>query len=109
MGGVEQTGPQAAPCNISQKKLIMGSHMPLEVHLAGVKMVGVRSAHPHHHLNPYLCASFLLQPLTQLDPRYPQSTVVMCHGGGPRLRMWLRVPNQTMHTGVNGVVVVDTA
>lgn len=29
-------------------------------HLVGVKMVGVRSAHPHPHLNPHLCASFLL-------------------------------------------------
>lgn len=41
--------------------------MPLEVHLAGVKMVGVRTAHPHLHLNPYLCASFLLQ-LPSLPP-----------------------------------------
>ncbi|CAM4708715.1 unnamed protein product [Leuciscus chuanchicus] len=40
----------------------MGSLMLLEVHLAGVKMVGVRSAHPHPHLNPNLCASFLPQP-----------------------------------------------
>lgn len=47
------------PVTSCQTKVVMGSPMPLEVHLAGVKMVGVRSAHPHPHLNPHLCASFL--------------------------------------------------
>ncbi len=60
--GVQLTGLPAAPATSCQTKVVMGSLMPLEVHLVGVKMVGVRSAHPHPHLNPYLCASFLLPP-----------------------------------------------
>ena len=102
IGGVQQTGSPAAPCNSCQTKVVMGSLMPLEVHLAGVKMVGVRTAHPHPHLNPHLCASFLLPP-----PK--KSPVAMWNGGGHRLRMWLGVPSQTMHTGGNGVLVVEIA
>lgn len=80
----------------------MGSLMPLEVHLAGVKMVGVRFAHPHPHLNPHLCASFL-------PPPPHKSSVAMWNGGGHRPRMWLGVSSQTMHTGGNGVMVARTA
>ena len=35
-GGVQLTGPPAAPCNSCQTKVVMGSLMPLEVHLVGV-------------------------------------------------------------------------
>lgn len=62
----------------------MGPLMPLEVHLVGVKPVGVWTAHPHPHLNPHLRASYLP-------------------------RMWLGVSSQTIHTGGNGVMVVETA
>lgn len=102
IGGVQQTRPPAAPCNSYQTKVVMGSLMPLELHLVGVKMVGVRTAHPHPHLNPYLCVSFLLHPRQR-------SPVAMWNGGGHRLRMWLEVPSQTMHTGGNGELVVETA
>ena len=82
-GGVELTRPPAAPCISCQAKVLMGSLMPLEVHLLGLKMVGVRSAHPHLHLNPPLCASFLLPP--------PKIPVALLTGGGYRPRMWLGV------------------
>ncbi|CAL8300825.1 unnamed protein product [Gadus morhua 'NCC'] len=36
-GGVQLTGPPAAPCNSCQTKVVMGSLMPLEVHLVDVK------------------------------------------------------------------------
>ena len=40
-GGVQLIGPPAVPCKSCQTKVVMGSLMPLEVHLVGVKMMGV--------------------------------------------------------------------
>lgn len=102
-GGTQQTGLPAAPCNSFQTKVVMGSIMPPEIILEGAKMVGVWNAHLHLHLNPYLCASFLLPPC----PAPQKSPVAMWNGGRHRPRMWLGVPSQTMHTGGNGVMVVE--
>ena len=70
-------------------------------------MVGVRSVHPHPHLNPHLRTSFLAPPPLP-SPLPSKSPVALWNGGEYRPRMWLGVPSQTMHTGGNGVMVVRT-